>query len=296
LKSIILIFIDGLGLGSDDPATNPCLDSHIHIFSSYKKNKEKFPVWRNGWCLPTDATLGIKGLPQSATGTATLLTGINCAKEVKKHVPGFPTNNLIEIIRRESILKKVNQQNLGSTFINAYRPLFFKLKEKTKWRLSTTTVANLAAGNSFYPLEDLKKRKCIYHDYTNKHLIKRGFKVPVFSSSEAAEILTETSREYNFVLYEYFLTDRAGHAQDMQKAVQVLIQIENLIINLIDLINFKDSLLIVSSDHGNIEDLSVKTHTRNYVGTYVWGNQSEKFISEVNDLSDLTKIILKFLS
>lgn len=296
MKRVVFIFIDGLGLGSDNLAINPCLDSNIHIFSSYKRNKEKFSVLRNGLCLPTDATLGIAGLPQSATGTATLLTGINCAKELRKHVPGFPTNNLIEIIRRESILKKVNQQNLSSTFINAYRPLFFKLKEKTKWRLSTTTVANLAAGNSFYSLEDLEKRKCIYHDYTNKHLLKRGFTVPVFSSEEAAAILAEASRDYNFVLYEYFLTDRAGHGQDMKKAVQVLIQIENLIINLIDLINSKDSLLIVSSDHGNIEDLSVKTHTRNYVGTYIWGDQSERFISEINDLTDIAKTILKFLS
>ncbi|MFO7891082.1 MAG: metalloenzyme [bacterium] len=296
MKSVVFIFIDGLGLGSENPEINPCLDSNIHIFSSYNRNKDKISVLKNGFCLPTDATLGTRGLPQSATGTATLLTGINCAKELKKHIPGFPTNNLIEIIQKESILKKVNQKNLSSNFINAYRPLFFKLKEKTKWRLSTTTVANLAAGNSFYSLKDIEKHTSIYHDYTNRHLIKRGFNVPVFSSDEAAKILAAASDKYNLVVYEYFLTDRAGHNQNMKEAVQILVQIEKFIITLIDFLNFRDKLLIVSSDHGNIEDLSVKTHTRNYVGTYVWGDKSERYISDINDLTDISKIIMKFLS
>ncbi len=161
LKSVIFIFIDGLGLGINDPEINPCLNSNVHIFSSYNKNNEIISVEKNGFCIPTNATLGIEGLPQSATGTATLLTGINCAKKLEKHIPGFPTIKLIKIIQRESILKKVKQKGLSSTFINAYRPLFFKLKEKTKWRLSTTTVANLAAGNRFYSLEDIVKHKKI---------------------------------------------------------------------------------------------------------------------------------------
>ena len=295
MKSVVFIFIDGLGLGPENPQINPCLHSDIHIFSSHNKHKDKTPVVKNGICFPTDATLGIAGLPQSATGTATLLTGVNCVWKVRKHVPGFPTNKLIEIIRKESILKKVNRKGLASTFINAYRPLFFKLKEKTKWRLSTTTVANLAANNTFYSLEDIIKHKSIYHDYTNRNLIKRGFKVPVFSSQEAAKILASAADEFNLVVYEYFLTDRAGHKQDMDTAVQVLVQIEKLITRLIDMLDLNDKLLVVSSDHGNIENLSVKTHTRNFVGTYIWGKNSEQYINEIRDLTDISKIIQSFL-
>jgi 2,3-bisphosphoglycerate-independent phosphoglycerate mutase len=296
LKSVLLIFIDGLGIGVNDPEINPCLDLDIQLFSIYYQNKNVFSVPGDGFCYPTDTTLGIEGLPQSATGTATLLTGVNCAQELKRHVPGFPNNQLTEIIRKESILKKVNQKGLSSTFINAYRPLFFKLKESTKWRLSTTTVANLAAGNSFYSLPDIQKHISIYHDYTNKSLIDRGFTVPIFSDREAAKILAAALEKFNLVVYEYFLTDRAGHTQDREKAIQAMVQIEKLILRLIDILDFREKLLIAASDHGNIEDLSVKTHTRNYVGTYVWGNGSGKYGSEINDLTDIAKIILEFLS
>ena len=296
MKSVLLIFIDGLGIGANDPVINPCLDSKIELFSFPYHNKDVIPVSGKGYCYPTDATLGIEGLPQSATGTATLLTGVNCAQELKRHVPGFPNNQLTEIIRKESILKKVNQKGLSSTFINAYRPLFFKLKESTQWRLSTTTVANLAAGNSFYSLEDIQKHISIYHDYTNKSLIDRGFAVPVFSAREAAKILAAVSEKFNLVVYEYFLTDRAGHTQDRERAVQAMVQIEKLILSLIDILDFRGKLLMAVSDHGNIEDLSVKTHTRNNVGTYVWGKESGNYSPEINDISDIAKIILEFLS
>ena len=296
MKSVVFIFIDGLGLGSEEPEINPCLHSDISIFSFHNKQKDTISVLKNGFCIPTDATLGIDGLPQSATGTATLLTGINCAREVKMHVPGFPTNKLTEIIRKESVLKKVKLKGLSTTFINAYRPLFFKLKEETKWRLSTTTVANLAADNTFYSLEDIEKHRSIYHDYTNKKLIERGFKVPVFTSKEAAHILADAADDFNLVVYEYFLTDRAGHTQDMDTAVQVLVLIEKFIIHLIDILDLTEKLIIVSSDHGNIEDLSVKTHTRNAVGTYMWGRDSEHYINKIRDLTDISKIIQRFLS
>ncbi|MEJ2627616.1 MAG: metalloenzyme, partial [bacterium] len=121
MKSVLLIFIDGLGIGANDPGINPCLDPEIELFSFPYHNKDVIPVSGKGYCYPTDATLGIEGLPQSATGTATLLTGVNCAQELKRHVPGFPNNQLTEIIRKASILKKVNQKGLSSTFINAYR-------------------------------------------------------------------------------------------------------------------------------------------------------------------------------
>jgi bisphosphoglycerate-independent phosphoglycerate mutase (AlkP superfamily) len=97
-------------------------------------------------------------------------------------------------------------------------------------------------------------------------------------------------------VYEYFFTDRAGHTQDRDKAVQALVQIEKLLLELIETFNLRGKLLMAVSDHGNIEDLSVKTHTRNYVGTYVWGKGSGKYGSEINDLTDIAKIILGFLT
>ena len=160
---------------------------------------------------------------------------------------------------------------LRAAFINAYRPLFFKLKEKTRWRLSTTTVANLSAGLPFFLIEDIRRGRSIYHDFTNESLIARGFDVPRFSPEDAAHVLAHISREFDFILYEYFLTDRAGHCQDMERAFGEIEKLERFLSALLVDLNCDESLIILTSDHGNIEDLSVKTHTRNRVPTFLWG-------------------------
>lgn len=295
MKSVILIFIDGLGLGSKDQKINPCLNHKLNLFACYDTHQDIIRIENNGYCRPTDTTLGIKGLPQSATGTATILTGINCPEILNRHKPGFPNKILRSILTEHSILKKIKDKGYTSTFLNAFRPLFFKLDEKMKWLLSATTTANLAAKNPFYTIDDIANRISVYHDYTNSRLIKRGFNIPLFSHHEAAEIIAHASNKFNFVLYEFFLTDHIGHKQNMEKAVDILISLENLVKSLITKIDLDNTLLIITSDHGNIEDISVKTHTRNKVGTYLWGRESDKLVYRINSLTDISKIILDYL-
>ena len=55
----------------------------------------------------------------------------------------------------------------------------------------------------------------------------------------------------------------------------------------------RDSLVILISDHGNIEDLSVKTHTRNPVPCIAAGQHAHDFVSSVRNLTHITPAILK---
>ncbi len=52
-------------------------------------------------------------------------------------------------------------------------------------------------------------------DYTNRFLIERGEDVAERSEEEAATVLARIVAENRFTLYEYFITDKVGHAQDM---------------------------------------------------------------------------------
>lgn len=292
---VILIFVDGLGLGTMDAKNNPCALKGLELLACFENGNGAVQAGRGGFLVPTEATLGVEGLPQSATGQTTLLTGINCSKLLGRHLPGFPNQRLREVLRERSILKQVRQMGLHSAFINAFRPLFFRLKEKTKWRLSTTTVATLAADNPFFRIEDLCRRRSIYHDFTNERLIARGFDVPRFSPEAAAEILTRVSTEYNFILYEYFMTDGAGHSQQMERAVGEINKLERFLSALLSEVDLEKCLVILTSDHGNIEDLSVKTHTRNRVMTLLWGKESEKMKDNIRTLEDVTPAILQYL-
>jgi bisphosphoglycerate-independent phosphoglycerate mutase (AlkP superfamily) len=60
-------------------------------------------------------------------------------------------------------------------------------------------------------------------------------------------------------------------------------------------INLEKTTFILTSDHGNIEDLSVRNHTLNKVPTIIWGRRKDEIANEINDLSDITPAIVKLL-
>lgn len=295
MNRVILIFIDGLGLGSRDNTKNPCAGKNLKLLSCFDNGNESLPIAGGGLLIPTEATLGVGGLPQSATGQTTLLTGVNCSQLLGRHLPGYPNERLREVLRELSVLKQVKELGLRSAFINAYRPIFFKLKEKTQWRLSTTTVATLAADIPFFKVTDIPRGKSIYHDFTNESLISRGFSLPLFSSQEAAHILAKVSKTFHLTLYEYFLTDRAGHSNNMEMATREIEKLDSFLSALLEEVDLDKNLIILTSDHGNIEDLSTITHTRNKVMTILWGRGTERIFNQIHSIEDISPIIIKFL-
>jgi 2,3-bisphosphoglycerate-independent phosphoglycerate mutase len=289
---MILIFVDGLGLGEKDPRKNPCAAHGTKHLSRFIDGNGLNDSDDNGILVPTEATLGVGGLPQSATGQATLFSGVNCSQFLGRHLQGFPNQKLRDILKEHSILKKIKERGFRSMFINAYRPVFFSLQEEIKWKLSVTTITTLAADIPFFGLEDIVQERSIYHDMTNEGLIQRGFDVPLFSVQKAAEVLAEASKQYDFILYEYFLTDKAGHSQQMEQAHSEILKIDQFLDALLSSIDLDKHSVILTSDHGNIEDLSVKTHTRNQVMTLLWGRGSRELKGKIQSLTDVTPSIL----
>jgi hypothetical protein len=253
------------------------------------------PISGDGLLIPTQATLDTEGLPQSATGQATILTGINCARLLGHHKPAFPNEVLRQVIKEKSILKQVRDMGFRPAFINAYRPLFFTLKESTRWRLSTTTVANLAADLPFFRIEDLVRKKALYHELTNTALIEKGFSVPRFTPEEAADIASGALNDYQLILYEHFLTDRAGHSGRMDRALQILRILDRFIAAILARVDLRSTLIMVTSDHGNVEDLSVDTHTRNPAMTLIWGHDKEEVAGRIRSLEHITPALTAWL-
>lgn len=292
---ILFLFVDGLGLGPDDPDINPCLDPELRALRIFENGTLPGPTETGGWLIPIDATLGIDGLPQSATGQTTLFTGHNAAQLLGVHRQGYPNEPLRDLLREHSILKTVKDGGRSSAFLNVYGPLFFKIKEKTRWRLSTTTVANLSAGNPFFTIEDILEARAIYHDFTNATLIRRNFEVPPFSPEEAARIAVRTSEGFDFLLYEYFLTDRAGHKQNFETSVNVLRMLDRFVSEILRTVDLAETLFLLTSDHGNIEDITTDVHTLNRVPVLAWGNRAEELKDEIAGIEDVAPVLLRLL-
>lgn len=289
--SVVLFFIDGLGIGSRGPF-NP-LDGlpNAAPFSVFRN--EAFDTL-NGVMVPTDARLGIEGRPQSASGQTTILTGINAPALLGYHKQGFPNKALLEIIREHSLFLKLKQAGVAPiTFANAYSRRFFD--DRPRW-VSATTAAVEAAGLPFRTLDDLRNGRAVFQDFTNRMLIERGEDVPLRTPPEAAEVLAAIASESRFTLYEYFITDKIGHLQDMEQARIVLQDLALLIRQLLARIDLTRTTVILTSDHGNIEDLSSRNHTLNEVPTIVWGAKRNSIANRIKSLADITPAIVESLT
>ena len=124
---VAFIFIDGLGIGRDDPQVNPCRGELLPVFNPITEGSSGKILPHGGVMIPLEATLGVPGLPQSATGQTALLTGVNAAQELGHHKQGFPNAQLRHILRQKSVLKMAREMGKSAAFINAFRPAFFAL-------------------------------------------------------------------------------------------------------------------------------------------------------------------------
>jgi hypothetical protein len=289
--SVLLFFIDGLGIGSRGPH-NPLdgLDGAepLAVFQS-----ETPPTICNGIVVPTDACLGVEGRPQSASGQTTILTGINAPARLGYHKQGFPNAALLEILREHSIFRQLGEAAIRPvTFANAYTKRFFE--DRPRW-VSATTAAVEAAQLPFRTVDDLKAGQAVFQDFTNGLLIARGEDVAARSPAEAAEVLAAIVGANRFTLYEYFITDKMGHSQDMNAARAVLLKLAELIRKLLEKLDLDQTTVILTSDHGNIEDLSTRNHTLNAVPTIVWGAHRQRLANRIQSLADIKPGILELL-
>jgi 2,3-bisphosphoglycerate-independent phosphoglycerate mutase len=290
--SVLLFFVDGLGIGTRG-GHNP-LDGLPGAAPLAVFQDEELELIFEGKLVRTDACLGVEGRPQSASGQTTILTGVNAPAALGYHKQGFPNEALREIISRHSIFLQLKQASVApNTFANAYTPRFFETRPR--W-VSATTVAVEAAEMRFRDLDDLQAGQAVFQDYTNAMLIERGFQTSLRTPEQAAEILAAIAREHRFTLYEYFITDKMGHAQDMEAARFVLRNLARFVRHLLSQLDLKRTTVLLTSDHGNIEDLSSRNHTLNPVPTLIWGEHRESVAARVRNLADITPAIVGVLT
>lgn len=292
--SILLLFIDGLGLGPADPAINPLAAPEFCWFRLLSQDgpAEHCCGKLCASLVPTDPTLGVPGLPQSATGQTTIMTGVNAAKVLGLHLNGFCTPTLTNILAEHSLFVKAQKMGKTATFANAYSPAFFEGKIR---HLSCSTKAVETAGLAFRDFEDLVQGRAVYQEFTRAFLRQRGYDLPLIEPAEAGQHLAAIARQHDFTMYEYFQTDLAGHAQDLQRARGIVRMLEELLGSLLSHMDLSRDTILLTSDHGNIEDLSVKTHTYNLVPTLIWGKDREKAAARIKSLEDIAPAVVKLL-
>lgn len=298
----LFIFMDGLGLGTDDPQVNPLAGADMPalkailggrrlLLSSVPTETERATL------ISLDTALSTQGLPQSATGQAVLLTGINIPADLGYHYGPKPNLPVAEYVRNGNIFSRLKSTGLSTAFLNAYPPRYFDSIDSGRRLYSAIPLAVVSAGLTLSGRDDLIAGRAISADFTAEgwrtHLGLDG--IPVITYRQAGQKMTILASENDFSFFEYWLSDYAGHGQDMAEATRLLEGFDQVISGLFDSWNDQEGLILITSDHGNLEDLSTRRHTTNPVPALVVGSPElrREFARGLVDLAGVTPAILR---
>ena len=302
---ILFLFLDGVGLGEDDPQRNPFAQARMPALIDLLDGKRMLfsaaPLeGRRASLLALDACLGVPGLPQSATGQTVLLTGQNVPALLGYHYGPKPNPQVAEFLANGNLFSRLTQAGRRAAFLNAFPPGYFDGIHSGRRIYAAIAQAVVNAGLPLGTLEDLRRGRALSADFTAQGWRERLGQpdTPVLSPYEAGQRLAELAAGQDFSLFEYWLSDYAGHGQDMQAACGLLESFDQVLAGLLAGWDDEAGLILLTSDHGNLEDLSTRRHTANPVPALVIGAPElrHRFTSELHDLTGVAPAIMEFLA
>ena len=277
---VLFLFIDGVGLraaATDNPVNPEVCPALCRLITKHGK--------------PIDARLGIDGPPQSATGQATMFSGVNCAAAMGKHCEGFPGPNLRKIIETDNLFKQLRSKGKEVCFSDAY--LVDSAEELAARRFkSVTTVMALTTPETIRTVDDLQNGQAVMQDLTRETIQDRWPDIAVIPPQRAAEHLAAIVRQFDFTLFEFFQSDVAGHSMDYARACAALRTYDRFLASIVRFTEAMGVTLVLTSDHGNIENISERGHTLNPVPFVAFGPKEEFLRERVSSLVDVTPALL----
>ena len=248
--------------------------------------------------LAIDPAVGVDGLPQSATGQAMLLTGKNVSAEIGYHYGPKPNPEVAAHLNGDTLFSRCVKAGKKTTLLNAYPPRYFEGIDSGKRNYSSIPMAVTNAGLELFRHEDLFAGRALSADFTGEGWrTMLGFPdSPVMNPHEAGRKLSSLAMEYDFSLFEYWASDYAGHKQQMDTATGLMETFDGVLGGLLE--EMSDELLVVvTSDHGNMEDVSTRRHTDANVPALVIGKKSarDEFTRDMKDLTHIAPAIWRLV-
>ena len=302
MRHILFLFLDGVGLGDDDPNTNPFARADlktIHNLLGGKKLLRDTTEHDNGRArfIPTDASMGVSGPPQSASGQAAILTGLNVPRLIGGHWGPKPNQAVTEILKRENVFKSLMTKGKSAALINAYPHRYFEAIKRGKRMYSAIPMAVDAANIPLMTADDLRAGRAFSADFTGEgwRTELKYEDTPVYSLNEAGRRLAEVSRQRGLTFFEHWVTDVVGHRGAIDDGLRVLERFDSVLGGILERWDDEEGLIVITSDHGNIENFSHTHHTQNKVPTFVIGRRRAEFSDGIRDLTGFTPAILRYL-
>ncbi len=245
-----------------------------------------------GQAFPLAATLDVEGMPQSGTGQVALLTGASAAEILGRHFGPWTPVRLRSLVEERSVLRRAADAGRAVAFANAY-PRGWPGPNGGR-RIAGPPLAARGAGALDRHEEALGQGRAVASEIVNdgwrRHLGHDS--LPDVTPREAGTNLARISNGADLTLFAHYATDTAGHAQDMDRAIGALTRVDEFLAGVVSAMT-DDTLLLVASDHGNLEDVR-GGHTRNPALGMAAGPGGDR-AAALTDLREVTPFILELL-
>ncbi len=269
---VLFVFVDGIGWGPDDRDTNPFARAELPNLARLLGRR---PVADGRAVRPPalalDASMGVAGRPQSGTGQAALITGVNTAALLGAHRGPFPDPALRPALAAHSLWRAAHEAGASAVLATAYPPRLRAAVAAGRGRLSAVARAAVLAG---VPLRSarLGGPDGAVPPILGPRPAAGAAATPVVADPHAAgAALAEVTRHHALTVYEHFEADMVGHRAAMAPAVAALERLDALLGGL--LAGWRDGdVIVLASDHGNIEDATSTRHSlRPAIGAWFGG-------------------------
>ena len=263
----LFLFLDGVGIGEENPDLNPFFSTDMRNFRKVFGGipSEKAPSFDNGsaFVQGCDSRLGVDGLPQSGTGQVSLFTGVNAAEIIGEHFGPYPHSQTRPLLEEKNIFKVLRNIGADVHFANAFPRQFFEYVESGQRKLSATTLSCMMSGVPLCTAESLRNGEGISADITAERWSSDlGYPdIEPRKPYDVGRALRRIAEQHDFTMFEYFLTDKAGHDQDRPMAEKILKTFDEFLGGITN-DEVLDLTILISSDHGNIEDLCENPHLK----------------------------------
>lgn len=303
---LIFLFLDGVGLApasEHNPLSTCAMPRLRQLFGGGLTIETATVVQERKLLLPIDARLGVKGEGQSGTGQFSIYTSENGARLFGRHHGPHLPSTLKTALAEKNIFSVLRQTGQTFYYANAYPKRYIEmcLKVRGEGKIRSSVLFEAAAMEhlEFNSAEAVKKGEAISGD-----LISRWWRmntedgdidVPEILPEVAADNLLRLSTQYDAVFYEFFLTDLAGHRRISTPTCEILARLDAFIGRLSDVLltdtAFADTLLVSTSDHGNLEDDLSTHHTANPVPLLAVGKNAGA-LQSVNSIDGVMQTVV----
>ncbi len=297
----LFFFLDGVGLGVEDPDSNPFARADLPALENLLGGQRLLAhaaggTSENASLVPLDACMGIGGLPQSATGQATLLTGVNVPAAIGRHYGPKPNPEIKQILTRQNIFKEFARRGGQAALLNAYPARYHDAIASGRRLYSAVPLAVTSAGLTLKTDQELLAGTALSADFSGQGWREMlGYpQAPLLTFEQAGEAMARLALSLDFAFFEFWLSDFIGHRQDMGAALDMLEKFDRVLSGLLAAWPLDSGLIVITSDHGNLEDLSTRRHTTNPVPCLVIGSQELRrgFVESLQTLEDVAPAIL----